>query len=180
MLPVTPKGGPADGIFVDGLHPTGYLPMVPGANFSLRRELLLRLGGFDESLPAYGCDDLEMSWRVQEAGYPVTYLPDAEIRFTVTPPTRAVRKEYLIAVARMAVAARHPLSTPQPTPATITSDLLKLVLLLPVRLAVPRDVKRTRHVRWAIDAVGRAAGYWRYFTQRRPALLLPTRVAAND
>lgn len=172
LLPVRRTGEPAPEAFVDGLQPTSYLPMVPGSNYSISRELLLDLGGFDESLPPYGCEDLELSWRVQEAGHPVVYLATAEVHFTLTPPSRAVRKEYRVAKARMAVAARHPLSTPQPTPATILTDLVRLTLLLPARLVVPRDVKRTRHVRWAVDAVGRAVGYWTYHVLRRPAQLL--------
>lgn len=168
-----PSGEPAPDTFPDGLQQTSYLPMVGGCNLCVVREDFFAVGGFDESLPPYGCEDLDLSWPMQEQGFPITYVPDAGVDFTLTPPTRVVRKEYRLAKARMAVAAHHPRSTPQPTLKVVSHDLITQALMLPVRLVRPQPVTRSRRIRWAVDAVGRAAGYWRYFVRTKPVQLLP-------
>jgi len=53
-----------------------------GANFVIRRELLDRLGGFDEKLGpgASGTsEDVELSQRVRKAGYSIGYMRDATV-----------------------------------------------------------------------------------------------------
>jgi len=55
----------------------GFLPFVSGAHFAIRREVFLELGGFDELLPLV--EDLDMSLRVQLAGHPVSFVPDAAL-----------------------------------------------------------------------------------------------------
>ena len=46
-------------------------------NFSLRRELLLEVGGFDESFRMYGNEDLELSHRLARAGVSLAFDADA-------------------------------------------------------------------------------------------------------
>ncbi len=46
-------------------------------HFSLRRATLLEIGLFDESFRLYGNEDLELAWRLRQAGVPLIYLPDA-------------------------------------------------------------------------------------------------------
>ena len=46
-------------------------------NFSARREVLLAVGGFDESFRVYGHEDYELALRLQDAGVDLTYSPDA-------------------------------------------------------------------------------------------------------
>lgn len=52
------------------LHPYGYLPYALTANMGFHREAWERVGGFDEAM-RWG-DDVDFSWRVQEAGIPLT------------------------------------------------------------------------------------------------------------
>lgn len=47
-----------------------FLPYGLSANMSIRREVLTRLGGFDESFPA--ASDLDLCWRAQLAGHCLT------------------------------------------------------------------------------------------------------------
>lgn len=49
---------------------------LPGCNFSVRREVLIKIGGFDTVFCAAG-DDVDVCWRIQEAGYNIGYHPSA-------------------------------------------------------------------------------------------------------
>jgi len=46
-------------------------------NFSVRRDVLLAVGGFDEAFRVYGHEDYELALRLQEAGVELTYSADA-------------------------------------------------------------------------------------------------------
>lgn len=46
-------------------------------NFSVRRDVLLRVGGFDENFRFYGHEDYELALRLQELGVELTYSADA-------------------------------------------------------------------------------------------------------
>ncbi|HEU4649767.1 MAG TPA: glycosyltransferase family 2 protein [Gemmatimonadales bacterium] len=46
-------------------------------NFSARREVLLRVGGFDEAFRVYGHEDYELALRLQRAGIQLVYRADA-------------------------------------------------------------------------------------------------------
>lgn len=63
------------------LHPPdrkklSWLYFLTG-NASVRREHLLRVGGFDESFTGYGHEDLELGYRLQQAGISIVYEPRA-------------------------------------------------------------------------------------------------------
>jgi O-antigen biosynthesis protein len=49
---------------------------VPGCNLSVRKDVLMKIGGFD---PIYRCagDDVDVCWRIQEAGYTIGFHPSA-------------------------------------------------------------------------------------------------------
>jgi GT2 family glycosyltransferase len=59
----------------------GDVMTVRGCNMSFRRDLLVRLGGFDLALaPPYSFrEDTDMSVRVRAAGYRVRFVPDAAL-----------------------------------------------------------------------------------------------------
>lgn len=171
---VSGTGEPLTGPSSEGLTTTDYLPFAQGCNFAVTRDCCYAVGGFDESLPPYGYDDVDFSWRVQEAGYPLHYLDDAVVTFTIPNRRRAVRKEFLLAKARMAVVHRHPEFdlTPYSLPYCL-ADAARSLVLLPFRLVRPRET-RPREVRWTVDAIGRLAGYWHYSVRgrdSRPVLL---------
>jgi glycosyltransferase involved in cell wall biosynthesis len=56
-----------------------YLPAVVGASMSARREAVEAVNGFDESLPTQ--HDLDISWRLYQAGYPATFVPGAVLHY---------------------------------------------------------------------------------------------------
>ncbi|HET7340091.1 MAG TPA: glycosyltransferase [Methylomirabilota bacterium] len=60
---------------------TGWTPWAggfPTANFAVRRELLERLGGFDESVAIYG-EDYDLCARLYALGAAIEYTPDAVV-----------------------------------------------------------------------------------------------------
>lgn len=152
------------------INQTAYLPYCPTCNIGIGRECLVALGGFDESLPPYGWEDVDFSWRAQEAGRPVEFNEDLRIRFTVSGKMAAVRKEFLTGQGKMAMIARHPeFSRGAYTLASCVADLARQSLLLPVRMARPGSTPRSRHIRWLVNSAGRLAGYVVYRIGNKPA-----------
>jgi GT2 family glycosyltransferase len=60
-------------------------PYFPGANIAVRRDYLVRVGGFDERLSAG--EDTDLAWRVKEAGATVAWAPQAVVQHAVRPVT---------------------------------------------------------------------------------------------
>lgn len=63
------------------LHPPSrkalsWLYFLTG-NASVRRDDLVRVGGFDENFTGYGHEDLELGYRLQRSGIRIVYEPDA-------------------------------------------------------------------------------------------------------
>jgi glycosyltransferase involved in cell wall biosynthesis len=70
-------------------HPDARRPLHPSArmriswlyfltgNASVRKVDLERVGGFDEDFTGYGHEDLELGYRLERAGIPIHYAPDA-------------------------------------------------------------------------------------------------------
>ncbi|MDQ3683434.1 MAG: glycosyltransferase, partial [Bacteroidota bacterium] len=49
---------------------------IPGCNLSVRRNVLMKIGGFDPVYRSAG-DDVDVCWRIQEEGYTIGYHPSA-------------------------------------------------------------------------------------------------------
>lgn len=49
---------------------------VPGCNFSVRKDILEKIGGFDPIYRAAG-DDVDVCWRIQQAGHTIGFHPSA-------------------------------------------------------------------------------------------------------
>jgi GT2 family glycosyltransferase len=68
---------------LENLTQPGYkfkLTHFYSGHFSMHRELLLKVGAFDETFQIYGNEDLELSVRLAEAGVQFTYCPEALAR----------------------------------------------------------------------------------------------------
>jgi GT2 family glycosyltransferase len=51
---------------------------IPGCNMAFRKEALLKIGGCDPIFRAAG-DDVDLCWRIQEAGYQIGFHPSAVV-----------------------------------------------------------------------------------------------------
>ena len=51
---------------------------IPGCNFSIRRKALQELGGFDSQFRTAG-DDVDLCWRITEAGWKIGFSPGAMV-----------------------------------------------------------------------------------------------------
>lgn len=92
------------------LNPEGLAGRgIHGCNFAVRRHVFFEVGGFDESLPPYGCDDSEFSLRLLDRGHAIVAAPDMVLYFRRTVGLRpALRKVYLSGIAETVVWKRHP------------------------------------------------------------------------
>jgi glycosyltransferase involved in cell wall biosynthesis len=57
------------------------LPSPAGCCCGVRREVWVRLGGFDEAHTLRGDDETEFFWRLQRAGFSLGYAPDAVVGY---------------------------------------------------------------------------------------------------
>ncbi|MDC5697697.1 glycosyltransferase family 2 protein [Intrasporangium calvum] len=94
--------GPADG--ADGVYRYFW-----GCNFAVSAASLAEVGGFDEALPPYGCDDVEIGIRMTTRGVRMTHEPRMEVYYD--PPRglrRRLTRRYRAGVAEACLWARHP------------------------------------------------------------------------
>lgn len=170
----TVAGEPRPDVFGDGLIGTGYLPHASGCNMALERADLLRIGGCDESLPRYGFEDVELSWRAQEAGLQLQYAPDAVVDFSLSESAASVRKRFRLGQGRVLMARRYPRYDAQPH--TLADELRSVggegrrAVVSTLRA---RSVDRSAASR-TIAAAGRVVGALRYPARKgAPAPQLP-------
>lgn len=70
----------------------GFLPIVSGGNFGIRRTVLEALGGWNEEFTG-GPDDTELCWRAQLAGYRYGRTPDAVVHYRYRTTARAAARQ---------------------------------------------------------------------------------------
>jgi len=81
------------------------------ANIAYRRRALAGVGGFDEGFPAAACEDFDLAFRVEDAGWRHAFAPGAAVRHAVHPPLSARAWWRLRRLRRAAVVrlyTRHP------------------------------------------------------------------------
>lgn len=134
---------------------------VIGCNFAARRDSYFEIGGFDESLPPYGCDDVEFSIRANKAGLRVGRSDDMVVHFRRTTGTREIlRKTYLSAQAEAVVWFRHAdRYGDMVRPRTLLVRLLTAVPSAVTALVSGRPARSV--IRGAVTRWGNAVGYWR-------------------
>jgi len=69
----------------------GFLPSAAGCAIGLRRWAFDLVGGFDETIPM-GVD-IDLSWRLQLAGVPVEFAPDAVVRYRYRDDLRGIFRQ---------------------------------------------------------------------------------------
>lgn len=98
----------------DPVNPGCVIPTKLGGNVLMsgnsaaRKETLLELGGFDESLPRYGFEDTDFAIRAYKAGIPIAPAPNMIIYYRPSNGRTSVTKAYLSSKAEAVLWARHP------------------------------------------------------------------------
>jgi GT2 family glycosyltransferase len=80
------------------VYPCGAGSFGAGANMILRRDVLHKLGGFDDALdtgkPLPGGGDLDIFYRVVRGGYPLVYEPSCTVFHEHRRDLKALRRQY--------------------------------------------------------------------------------------
>nr|ANQ31718.1 glycosyltransferase [Actinoplanes teichomyceticus] len=69
------------------------LSFARSANCAVRREVLAAVGGWAEHFPGGAGEDVELSWRVQLAGYRLGYAPHARMGYRLRPTLLGVARQ---------------------------------------------------------------------------------------
>jgi glycosyltransferase involved in cell wall biosynthesis len=108
-----PAGRRAEQIILDepGRVITDFadVPFAWGCSFAVTARTFADIGGFDESLPPYGCDDIDFGLRLASSGVELAYNPEMAVHYRETTATRALlRRNFRGGVAQACVWQRHP------------------------------------------------------------------------
>lgn len=125
---------PTDGVLLaslDGIAVTDPLrstyPCLRGCNFAVHKDTYAAVGGFDESLPPYGCEDVDISLRLTTAGHPIDYEDAMVVHYELARGLRRrLRRQFLSGSAMACVWHRNP--TAFPTVPTLGGILLQVVV----------------------------------------------------
>ena len=89
------------------VRPMSRVSYVPSAALVVRREALRALGGFDERM-RFG-EDVDLVWRLLDAGWSVRYEPQSQVRHDPRPGVRRwLRQRFEYGTAAAPLAKRHP------------------------------------------------------------------------
>ena len=88
-LPLSERGP----VWPPGVGTFGWLAYGLGANMAVSRKAFTEVGGFTEELQAG--EDLDLSWRLQLAGYPLHYAADALVHKRPRPSGRHKARQHL-------------------------------------------------------------------------------------
>jgi GT2 family glycosyltransferase len=137
----------------------GFLPFGAGASLGFRKAVFDELGGFREH--ATFCEDVDLCWRAQLAGYEIAFVPDAVIRYRSRPTLAKMYQQHRNYARRWPLLYREFRSAgmKRRSAREALSDWAAIVR------AVPRLRSRTEAARWVRRAgrsVGRLEGSVRY------------------
>lgn len=119
--------------------PSRSIPFAWGCSFAVTKDAFVRAGGFDESLPPYGCDDIDFGLRLARAGLELGYRPRMSVSYRDTPGVRrTIRKHFRSGVAQACIWMRHPEAYgPLPGLAQLTHGIVRDPLRTLVRGSGP-------------------------------------------
>lgn len=85
--------------------------MLWSCNFGIKRSLFLEIGGFDEKFPFPSMEDMDLQFRLQQAGYTSKFLPEACAQHPWR-PRRGTRFCFEAAESIRYFISRHPQTRP--------------------------------------------------------------------
>lgn len=87
----------------------GGLTVFRGCNFAVTANAFRLAGGFDESLPPYGCDDVDICLRLHARGVPIDFSNQMIVYYAVTTGVlRRMRRAFRTGIAQACLWYRHP------------------------------------------------------------------------
>ena len=86
-------------IATDLLDEVGFLPFVAGGNCAIWTDVARHVR-WDESF-RFGSSDQEFSWRVQRAGYRLSFAPNAIVRLRFRTRLRSLGRQYFASASRV-------------------------------------------------------------------------------
>lgn len=139
----------------------GFLPLAISANIGLRKSVLVEIGGWNEGY-GEGCEDVEICWRAQVAGYELCYVPNAVVAYRLRSSIKGVaRQMYRRGLAEPQLYRDfRSYGVPRRSPMRMAGGWARLVVRLP-ELA-RGTAGRGRWVKEAATLVGRAHGSIRH------------------
>lgn len=156
-------------------RPLGWLLSAIGCNIGVRSSVFRALGGFDETFSG-AAEDTDFCWRLQLAGYSLTYAPDALVHYRLRGDTRgALRQARHYGRARAQLAARYRTQFESERYTDVALTVLWAVAHL-VDLVLGNK-RRTAYLRIVAHLVGQIEGS-RAFGARHVAMRSP-RVLTN-
>ncbi|HET7312469.1 MAG TPA: mycofactocin biosynthesis glycosyltransferase MftF [Mycobacteriales bacterium] len=139
--------------------PGSRVGYVPSTALVVRRQVLVALGGFDESL-RYG-EDVDLCWRLHDAGWSLRYDPRVGVRHVEPEGWPALARRFHYGTSAGPLARRHPGALRGPSLRGITAPVALAGAHSAGELSLPPEVLR-RVVRTAPTAT--VAGLLRWGT----------------
>jgi GT2 family glycosyltransferase len=129
----------------------GFLPFGAGASLGFRRAVFKQIGGFREH--ATLCEDVDICWRAQLAGYEIGFVPDAVVRYRSRPTLHDMYRQHRNYARAWPLLYREFRANGMPKRSTRTalSEWASIVR------SVPRLRTRTEAARW-VRRTGRNVG----------------------
>lgn len=87
-----PAGAPMPRPF--GRAGFGFLPGLMSCSCGFRRAAWASVGGFDETYPIATCEDIDIAWRLQLAGYRLAQVPEGFVYYREPSEPRAVLRTW--------------------------------------------------------------------------------------
>jgi len=137
----------------------GFLPFGTGCSLGFQRSVLDAVGGFRER--ATFCEDVDISWRAQLAGYQIEFVPDAVVHYRSRTTLRAMFRQHRNFGSARALLYRDFRASGMPPRSLKTAAADWLFILR----AIPRIRTRAEAARWTRRlgrCVGRVQGSLRY------------------
>ena len=138
-----------------------FLPYAVGANIALWTEVLRTIGGWNESY-LFGCDDVELCWRAQLAGYRIGFAAEAIMLYRHRSDVWAMARQiYSYSLAQVQLYRDfHAAGAPPRRVSWALRDWMSLVLHLPDLFR--SELARGLWHRTAAFRYGRLRGSLRY------------------
>ncbi len=139
-----------------------FLPIAPSCNMGIRRSVFDRVSGFDESFPSAAGEDVDLSWRVQLAGFTLVEAPAAVVNVQLRDDLRGVFRQGMVYGESDAhlIALFHKRGCPKPSATKIVKTWAWVALTSP-NAALSASF-RGRWLRQTGYRLGRARGSIRH------------------